>query len=580
MVESLLVQRYFKMKYKDEIKNCQNCKNDFTIEPDDFSFYEKIKVPPPTFCPECRQNQRILHRNFKTLYKRPSSKSGKTIISMYNPDVVFPVYDISEWWGDDWDPMDYGRDIDWNRSFFEQMKELLDVVPRASIVNTKSENCEYSNMTYGSSNCYLVFGCVNDENCDYGHIIWDSKDCIDNLYILKCENCYECIDCMSCNKVFYSEECENCAESIGLYNCRGCFNCIGCVGLVNKSYCIFNKQVSKEEYEEFLKQNPISNKENIRRILEERNQLKNSLFHRSFSGSYNNNVSGNHIYNAHNVQNSFDVRRGENSKFCFTTMNSINTYDASFSGGTGSTDCYQILFGVGNRIFFSHNVADSHDIYYSNFCYSNNSYLFGCCGLRGKSYCILNKQYTESEYKEILPKLIEHMERYEEFGKFFPKEISPFAYNESIINEYSPLTKQEAIDRGFTWREDIPSTTGQETIKHIDLSKEPSLYIDELKNEVFACEECDKNYRLISREIAFYKRNNISISSLCFNCRHKNRMFKRLPRKLFQRECMCYKENHTEHAGGQKCEVKFETSYAPDRPEIVYCEKCYQQEVY
>ena len=28
------------------------------------------------------------------------------------------------------------------------------------------------------------------------------------------------------------------------------------------------------------------------------------------------------------------------------------------------------------------------------------------------------------------------------------------------------------------------------------------------------------------------------------------------------------------------CDVKFETSYAPGRPEIIYCEKCYQQEVY
>ena len=32
-----------------ETKSCQNCKNDFIIEPDDFAFYDKIKVPPPTF---------------------------------------------------------------------------------------------------------------------------------------------------------------------------------------------------------------------------------------------------------------------------------------------------------------------------------------------------------------------------------------------------------------------------------------------------------------------------------------------------------------------------------------------------
>jgi hypothetical protein len=37
---------------KNETKNCQNCKNDFTIESEDFKFYEKIKVPPPTWCPD------------------------------------------------------------------------------------------------------------------------------------------------------------------------------------------------------------------------------------------------------------------------------------------------------------------------------------------------------------------------------------------------------------------------------------------------------------------------------------------------------------------------------------------------
>lgn len=36
-----------------ETKTCQNCKTRFTIEPEDFVFYEKIGVPAPTFCPEC-----------------------------------------------------------------------------------------------------------------------------------------------------------------------------------------------------------------------------------------------------------------------------------------------------------------------------------------------------------------------------------------------------------------------------------------------------------------------------------------------------------------------------------------------
>ena len=37
-----------------ETRNCQNCKKDFLIEGDDFSFYKKLGVPSPTWCPDCR----------------------------------------------------------------------------------------------------------------------------------------------------------------------------------------------------------------------------------------------------------------------------------------------------------------------------------------------------------------------------------------------------------------------------------------------------------------------------------------------------------------------------------------------
>jgi hypothetical protein len=48
---------------KEEMRQCQNCKNQFTIEPEDFAFYEKIKVPPPTFCPSCRFQWRLSFMN-------------------------------------------------------------------------------------------------------------------------------------------------------------------------------------------------------------------------------------------------------------------------------------------------------------------------------------------------------------------------------------------------------------------------------------------------------------------------------------------------------------------------------------
>jgi len=40
---------------------------------------------------------------------------------------------------------------------------------------------------------------------------------------------------------------------------------------------------------------------------------------------------------------------------------------------------------------------------------------------------------------------------------------------------------------------------------------------------------------------------------------------------------MCDKSTH-DHK--EKCPNEFETSYSPTREEIIYCERCYQKEVY
>src|SRR3989338_2647149 len=105
-----------------ETKTCQNCKSGFTIEPEDFAFYEKISVPPPTFCPECRMIRRIIFypNIFSRMYKRKCDATGKELISMFSPRVPFPVYEKTYWFSDEWDPLDYGLDYDFSMPFFEQ----------------------------------------------------------------------------------------------------------------------------------------------------------------------------------------------------------------------------------------------------------------------------------------------------------------------------------------------------------------------------------------------------------------------------------------------------------------------------
>ena len=71
-----------------ETRVCKNCKKEFVIEPDDFDFYKKIDVPPPTWCPECRMIRRMVWRNGRNLYKHKCDAPGhsKFIISIYPPE--------------------------------------------------------------------------------------------------------------------------------------------------------------------------------------------------------------------------------------------------------------------------------------------------------------------------------------------------------------------------------------------------------------------------------------------------------------------------------------------------------------
>ncbi len=552
---------------KEENKKCKKCGNKFQVDENDHIFYERMKVSVPELCPTCRQQQRMLFRNFKTFYKRPSDKSGEMIISMYNPEVPFPVWDIAEWWADDWEATSYSMDLDLSVPFIKQVGELANKVPRFSIMNTKSENCEYSNMTWRSKNCYLIFGCVEDENCDYGHIVWNSTDCIDNLYVYKCELCYECMDCLGSNKLLYSQECESCVDSIGLYDCRGCTNCIGCVGLRQQSYQIFNQQVSKEEYQKFLNKHPLCDEASVIYILGKREELRKRMPARGVFGSHNDNVSGDHIYNAHNMQQSFDIKGGENCKYCYTGGRLVESYDVSFNPGIEYS--YQTLASIDNtNLISTHLVTDSSHVYYSEACY-NSKNLFGCFGLRNKEYYILNKQYTKEEYEKLVPQIIANMEKSGDWGNFFPVWMSPFGYNESIANEYMPLAKDEALSQGFTWRDDIPRTTGQENCNYEDLPDNPEEYSDEnLLDKILKCESCDKNYRFISREIAFYKRMKLRIPSKCFNCRHQARMDARNPRILNMVKCA-------------SCGKTTETTYPKEKHKQyrIYCEDCYKKEI-
>jgi len=164
------------------------------------------------------------------------------------------------------------------------------------------------------------------------------------------------------------------------------------------------------------------------------------------------------------------------------------------------------------------------------------------------------------------------------YGEFYPIELSPFGYNESCAPELLALSKEQALERGYSWQDNVQKTVGKETLLPKNIPDSINDIDDSILEEVLVCVECNRNYKIVQNEFIFYKKMKIPIPRKCFFCRHANRLARRNPFKLWHRQCMCEKRKHFHGTG--KCAVEFETSYAPDRPEIVYCEKCYQQEVY
>ncbi len=580
------------MEYKQENKTCQNCKKEFTVEPEDFNFYEKIKVPPPTWCPECRMIRRMLFRNERSLYKQNCGLCGKSTISMYDPESKYEVYCIDCFNSDKWNSSDFEQDYDFSCSFFEQFGEFLKKIPRRALYRDFDVNSEYTNQSVYMKNCYLCFGGHHYEDSDYCAQNFFLKNCLDVNFSSKSEFCFDSIRLRNCFRVRFGYYSENCIDSWFIYNCRNCQNCVGCTNLRNKNYCIFNKQYNKEEYENKIKELALSQRENIENIRKE--FWKQSIsFPRKFANVKNIiNSTGDNLEQVKNCRNSFNLTEDENVNCSFfVPTGGKDCFDLDHVG-LGTSECYEIHSAFGdNRVFFSNRVYYSHDVEFSDDCY-NCENLFACASLRKKQYCIFNKQYGKEEYNELVSKIKKHIDempyidkkgRIYKYGEFFPIDIMPFAYNDSVVNEYFTLTKKEILNRGYKYKEPETKNYKPTILSHqlpvIEIANEKIL------KEIVQCDhlghcndKCTTAFRIIQNELNICKTLGIPLPSLCPNCRHMERMrLFNLPR-LYHRQCMCDKKNHFH--GTEKCEIEFETSYAPDRPEIVYCEKCYQQEVY
>ena len=555
-------------------KNCQQCGNKFEIVDEDVKFYDsvsptfdgkKFTIPLPKLCPPCRQQRRLAMRNTSTLYHRKCDMTGKEIVSIYSPESPYIVYDQEVWWGDKWDPLAYGRDFDFSKTFAENITALYHDVPHMSLYTINSENSYYTNFALEQKNCYLIFGGGKNEDCLYGKFVSRCTDCVDSLAVYACQNCYMGIgsdDCYGCKYFVHSR---NCSDCLMIEECSGCRNCTACFGLKMKQNCILNKQYSKEDYERIMSEYLPLTSEKVTNLQKQFDELKKDLPHIQSHIYASENCSGEAVYNSKNCKYAFDTKDCEDCKFVHFTPKSHDTYDCTFCSPHGTRFCYNVCSTVdlesSMTCFY---VWYGSNLYYSMECHHCQN-IFGSVGLKMNKYCILNKQYSKEEYEKVVAKIVEHMQKTGEWGEYFSYSSSPFYYNETIAQEYFPLDKNGVERLGSRWLDEKPEMakegeyfTPPEDIREVDES---------ICGKILKCKTTGRVYKILPTELQFYKRMGLPIPQNCPDQRHYDRLKFHNYYTLWPRKCA-------------KCDKQIETIYKPQSPEIVYCEDCYLKEVY
>ena len=499
-------------------------------------FAPDLLIPAVRKCPACRMRQRLSFRNERKLYRRACALTGKPIISLYRLDSPFVVYDQNTWWSDQYDPFAYGQDVDFSKPFFTQLKDLHQRVPKLSVHNSRSENCEYTNYSAVNRNCYLAVGALGAEDCLYSYRVFYSKNIIDSFGLSRCELCYECSQGADLYQCVYATNCQSSSNLFLCDDCIGCRDCFGCVNLRNQHYCIFNQRVSAEEYRQRVG--------SLRSDL----ALARDAFRRLRG------ISPVRCSYTVNCEDSF----GDQLRNCRRCHNAFFIYDSEdvlhSRNGDNNRDCADINFGDNCELQFqaanlekNYRVAFAalawymSDSFYVLSCF-NSKHLFGCCGMKKNEYCILNQQYSPADYETMVRKIVSHMTETGEWGCFFPQSMSPFLFNETVAAEVFPLSEGECVSRGYNAGSAV---LGPES--RCEDGAWPS------------CKSCGRSFRIISQEKKFYSDMLLALPDSCPDCRHAQRIMQRRPMELRPASCaQCAKSILTSAPAGEVlCEECF-----------------------
>jgi hypothetical protein len=593
-----------------ERRKCKRTWQDFPIFQSEINLMEKISpiiknkkylLSKPNISPQMRDMQRLAIRNERKFYTFLNSDWKKEITTI-SPDMNIKTFSLKDFYDND----NYKFWLGYSWNFLQDIKSLISCMPQPAKLTYEMENAEYCNQETNDKNCYMNAWWHINENSMHNTYAVRSKWTLDNYRVWDSEIVYQSLNISKSHNIFFSQYIENCFNTRFSYDVIWWQNILFGYWLRNSNYVYKNKVLTKEEREKVFKvyKEKIKSYKWLQEVIEEYEIFVNQFPKKSTWNTTIENVSWNEITNSKNILNSFVWEESEdiNNSYIFAGLKSCadisSTWWCEKSYNIASSmecnwliACSHIFSGKTNNTFYSYMMQ----------WWSFNFWSFG---LTNQNHTILNKKYDNETRESLIIKIIEELQSKEKFGEFFDISLSPYPYNDSVAYDYYPVQKiienwtekiinkdgiwtlyiqnpQQKISdaiRDLWWKEKvkIKRRTQDNEInipKWIDLLKQEDIpeNIDDVQNDILEkaiiCKSTSRPFRIVAMELEFHRKYWIALPREHYDLRHYKKISKRPPRELYLRNC-------------DKCWVEMISVYAQKYQWKVYCEKCYDKEIY
>lgn len=468
-------------------KLCRVTGSKFETTPLEEELYRQFDVEVPDFVPSERRRLLLSLANVKNFFRRRSSLTGDPIYGVYSADSSFDVWE-TDLWLDARRAGKFGEtSLDWNSkgSLFEQLGELFKLFPRPAFFGGELGKTVGSTQIFDADRVSYVSMASKVTDSSASFLVRNSENISNCFIISNSKECYGCINIGNCSRTVFSENSTDCSDSYFLFNCKECKHCTFCTGLTGKEYYFDNEELTPEEYAAKLADLELSSRGGLEQAKERFLKLREQ------------NKSSDTIIASREVEHSFGVWFGFGVKDCID----LQGYSENISESVLSVGCG----GGAKRIFNSlYCTADVEDLSYSAYC-TKSRHLFGCFGLENREYCILNKQFKESEYFPLKEEIVSVFKKKKVWGRPFGMKFSDFPYNHSLAQDFFPITKVQSSLLEVDWDPQIesfqPSKLLESEASMSRLADAPESIENASREAIYICELSGRPFQYLPGEL-------------------------------------------------------------------------------